>query len=510
MSAAAVLVEEAKFGKSRERFEGLLAELTSQETMRMTGSELERELEKKGRELLRQLYEDHLALRGEGRVAEAVVGADKEERTHVRSHERKIETILGTVNLERVGYGGRGMDSLHPLDAELNLPPEKYSLEVRRRAALEVVRSSYDASGEALARGTGASVPKRQLEELVISAAKDFDRYYAVAREPVLASPDHLMVLTFDGKGVVMRLEGLREGTRKKAEEAKPKYQSRVASGEKPNRKRMAMVASVYEVKPWVRTPEEIVNRTVDKSARPRPVRKTAWASLEKAPGLVVRQAFQEAQRRDPERRLTWVVLVDGCAKQLRLVRKEAKRAKVEVTIVMDIFHVTEKLWAAAHCFHEEGDAKLEAWVATRLLNVLKGKASDVAAGIGRSATLRGLSASERKSADECAKYLLKHSKYLRYGDDLAKGLPIASGVIEGTCRHLINDRLDVTGARWGLEGAEAVLKLRAMWISGDFDEYWVVHENEEHWRNHASQYGNERPPATLKPTKGAHLSVVK
>ena len=67
----------------------------------------------------------------------------------------------------------------------------------------------------------------------------------------------------------------------------------------------------------------------------------------------------------------------------------------------------------------------------------------------------------------------------MKYDEALVAGFPIASGIIEGACRHLINDRLDITGARWGLKGAEALLKLRSLKSSGDFDEYWNFHKRQ-------------------------------
>ena len=81
-----------------------------------------------------------------------------------------------------------------------------------------------------------------------------------------------------------------------------------------------------------------------------------------------------------------------------------------------------------------------------------------------------------------------KHD-YLGYDTALAKGWPIASGVIEGACRYLIADRLDIAGARWSLQGAEAVLKLRALIANGDFDTYWRFHVGREHQRNHQARY---------------------
>ncbi|MCA1602436.1 MAG: ISKra4 family transposase, partial [Acidobacteria bacterium] len=73
----------------------------------------------------------------------------------------------------------------------------------------------------------------------------------------------------------------------------------------------------------------------------------------------------------------------------------------------------------------------------------------------------------------------------------LAQGWPIATGVIEGACRHLIKDRMDLTGARWGLPSAEAVLKLRALLSNDDFDDYWDYHLTQEKHRIHQTRYQN-------------------
>lgn len=157
----------------------------------------------------------------------------------------------------------------------------------------------------------------------------------------------------------------------------------------------------------------------------------------------------------------------------------------------MDIIHVIEYLWKAVRVFYEEGNNGTEKWVSKRLLKILRGKASLVAGGMIRFATLLKIESTHRKPVDTCANYLLKYSPYLRYNEYLQQGMPIATGVIEGACRYLIKDRMDITGARWSLSGAEAVLKLRSIKASGDFDEYWKFHEQQEFYRNHYYQYFN-------------------
>ena len=198
---------------------------------------------------------------------------------------------------------------------------------------------------------------------------------------------------------------------------------------------------------------------------------------------------IDEAERRDPEHKRPWICLVDGDKHQIDRVQKEARRRGVEVVLVLDLIHALEYLWKAAWCFFPKGDRAAEKWVTERAIRILEGRSSDVAAGIRRSATLRCLKSKKRKGVDSCANYLLNKKKLLRYDVYLAAGHPIATGVIEGACRHLINDRFDITGARWSVPGAEAVLRLRSLRSSGDFEEYWDFHLGREWERNHRSLY---------------------
>jgi hypothetical protein len=286
--------------------------------------------------------------------------------------------------------------------------------------------------------------------------AQDFETFYETreATEPE-DTPDPL-VMSLDGKGIVMRREGLRPATRKAAERELHKLKTRLSKGEKRNRKRMATVATVYTIEPHRRTGEVIRGvdeKQAEETPKPRARNKRVWASLRRDAQAVTEEVFQEALRRDPQKRRPWVMLVDGQPQQLDRVRTCVEHHEVEVTLVLDFIHVLEYMWKAAHCFHDEGSQEAEVWVGERALQILRGKASDVAAGMRRSATLRQLSADTRERVDICADYLLKYRDLLRYDEYLAAGLPIATGVIEGACRHLIKDRMDLTGARWERRG---------------------------------------------------------
>ncbi len=498
----------APFGASRQRFEQLVETMGSLKALSMTHRELEDLLTTDGREVLRQLLQDHLTLRGPGYATEPVVDGDGVAHTHVRKQTRDLETVFGTVRVERAGYGGRGLDSLHPLDAELNLPAERYSHGVRRRLAVEAARGSFDAAVEAVATTTGAHVPKRQAEEEVVRAAADFDAFYREREEASrreVRSTGSILALTTDGKGVVMRSSDLRPATRRAAAKRQHKLKRRLSKGEKRCRKRMAQVASVYTVAPFVRRPEDLVAELRGDDAevvvRPRPEHKRVWASVEKDAEEVIGDLFEEALRRDPERRKRWVALVDGNLTQLDNLLAQAKRHAIELTIVVDIIHVLDYVWKAAWAFHAEGSPEAERWVDERFLEILRGRASWVAAGMRRSATLRGLAAEDRAAVDDCADYLLNYAPYLRYDQHLADGLPISTGVIEGACRHLVKDRMDITGARWTVRGAEAVLRVRALRASGDFDVYWGFHEEQERQLNYEMAYAGPVPPVA-HPTR--------
>lgn len=478
------------FGPAFEQLNGIVDSVAKGDADGWTHDKMESWVGEKGRELKRLVLQGMFDAR---RLRETkhtvVVGADRIERTERRDRTRVLATPVGEVKVTRIAYSAPEEGSLMPLDAELALPAGLYSDGMKKEGALEVIRGSFEDAQRSITRHTGVEIPKRQLIALVRSAATDFEDFYRrqyVVPEEALGA-DSLLIMSCDGKGVVMRPEGLRDATREAAEAATHKLKGRLSKGEKTNRKRMATVATVYDITPLVRQPEEILDPEAEAPARPRPTNKRVWARLDVSMDQVVKDLFDEADRRDPSRKRRWVALVDGANHQLKLIRREARRRKVELTIVVDLIHVLEYLWRAAWDFFEEGDIAAEGWVVERALEVLRGKAPFVAAGIRRSATLRQLE--KRKNADECADYLLRKKEFLRYDEALSAGLPIATGVIEGACRHLVKDRMDITGARWGLDGGEAVLRLRSLWSSGDFDAYWEFHLEQTHDRNYGDDY---------------------
>jgi hypothetical protein len=514
MQVAAKIIEPSNdwFNEADEIMKDIKNELLCPETLRADHSAVESLMKDKAFELARALLQGHFDLRAAYEQEVAVRGADGTSRIQAREATRKLETLFGEVTVSRRLYQAEGVEGLAPMDAALNLPAERYSHGIRRLVAEESAQGSFDEVVERVSRLTGAHVPKRQVEELAVRAARDFDAFYAERAVTAEATSD-LLILSFDGKGIAMRHEDLRPATRAAAEATPRRMHTRLAPGEKRNRKRMATVAAIYTLAPWPRTPADVLHtlRSEDaKGKRPRPLGKRVWASLEHSSQRVINDAFAEALRRDPERSRRWIVLVDGQQDQIRRIKKAAGKVGVQITLVLDIIHVLEYLWSAAHALHAKGSEAAESWVRQRLFALLQGRsAGTVAKSIRQMAERRPLSAEAAKAVERCAGYLVKHTRWIHYDRALADGLPIATGVIEGTCRYLIQDRMGRTGARWSLAGAEAILRLRALRASGDFDAYWAFHLEKERQRVHLDRYVEGTPPNPLLPAR-PKLKLVK
>lgn len=238
------------FGGSRGCFEDIAGWLAGTEAASLAHGELEDGLDRRGRELLRRLLQDHLDLRAQREERVEVADADGVAHASVEAgHTRALTTVFGTVAVERLAYRHRGSANLHPGDGALNLPTERHSHGLRRLAAVESTRGSYDDAAEAMERATGVGVAKRQVEGLARRAAADIGDFYdACAPEP--GASDDVLVVSVDGKGIVMRPDALRPATEKAAAAATNKLETRLSKGEKRNRKRLAEVGAVYDLAP--------------------------------------------------------------------------------------------------------------------------------------------------------------------------------------------------------------------------------------------------------------------
>jgi hypothetical protein len=475
-----------------------------------------------GRELLRGLVQRSLDAQAEREVRLAgVTGADGVPRRRAeRGHARSVVTRVGEVVVRRIAYrsGIRGAGSLFPRDGVLNLPPCGYSWALQRLAVMFCRSGSYAQAGEFVAAAAGVSIGRRQLEQITVAAAADAERFCqdrpggqeagargaAAAGQPEAAGLPPL-ALSADGKGVAMRPEARRRRAVAPGRRVQT-FRKRTGTGEKKGCKRMAETGCVFDVRPPgprdgpARTPELIMRTQPGAPAPAGPAAVNRWYTCDIAADRAhaIRAVFDEADRRDPGRDRTWIALADGDIYQLGLFQAQAAARGISLVILIDFIHVLEYLWKAAWCFHEPRDPAIEDWVIAQALDILHGRTAAVITRIGQLAAARPPrpGGEHDRIIRETLHYLDAKQPYMDYPRALAEGWPIATGVIEGACRHLVQDRMGITGARWALPGAQAILWLRAIAASGDTDAYWDWHIQQEHQRNHLSRYHDSLPLA--------------
>jgi hypothetical protein len=486
--------EAGGFARSGEEFAGIREWLAGAQAAGLDHAGLEEQIASRVREVQRLLLQEHLDLRAaREQRRDEVTGPEGLERTRAeRGHGRLLATTLGQVRVTRIAYRAPGAANVHPADAQLNLPPGKHSHGLGRLLAIEAQRGSIAQACAAVERATGVRVGTRQATGLICQAAADFGGFYAdpQRRPPPRAAPGAVLALSCDAKGIRMLPGQLRPGAARKAARAVPRQDRRLSRGEVRTHKRMAETGAVFDITPVPRTAGDILGPG-PRPPGPQTAGKWVTASVADDAAAVVAAVFAEADRRDPARQRTWIALADGNVHQLNRIRAEAAARNITITITCDYIHVIEHLWRAAWALFPEASPDAAPWVRARARAILHGHARPVAAAIRDAITAAGttLTATQRSQARAAAGYLDAKAPYLNYPQALAHGWPISSGVIEGTCRHLVNDRMAITGARWGLDTAEAILKLRALHANGDFDAYWTYHLQRERERNHHTSH---------------------
>ena len=477
----------------------LAGELTGPGAAELSFDQIEQQVMVRGREILRLTVQHVMDARAAAEPRRAgVAGADGVPRTRAeRGHARTVVTWFGPVVIRRLAYRAPGAVNLNLADAALNLPVRRYSWQVQQAAVRFALAGSYEQAQLWLQDLTGVSVGKQQLEQILAEAARDAPEFYpaqpAVAAAGAAGLP---LAISADGKGVAMRPGARRAETARKARKRAPKaFAGRLGTGQKAGQKRMAETGAVFDVVPpgEPRTPEQILGRAPGQARPPGPEAVNRWylAEIAASRAETIAAVFDQAERRDPGHARTWIALVDGDRHQIEVFQAEAAARGISVRILVDFIHVLEYLWKAAWCFCPPRDPAAEDWVTAQGLDILHGRAAEVTGRIQALAAAHPPrpGSEHDKIIRTTLTYLDAKTPYLDYPGALAAGWPIATGVIEGACRHLIQDRMGITGARWGLPGAQAMLWLRALRANGDLTAYWNWHITQEHHRNHLSRY---------------------
>jgi hypothetical protein len=391
---------------------------------------------------------------------------------------REYVSAFGPTPFERDVYATRETQrqEVVPLDAKLGMPQSDTSYLLQKWSGARVVKESYQESHCTLEEILGFAPSVNCLEDIAASAAEHAEVYLGQQEPAAPATKAEIVVVTSDCKGVPMRKI---DAPRRKEGDDEPRGK-RLKKGEKNGQKRMACVGGVYSVPPFRRTAEDVVNEILRKEKqkqRPEPQHKRLRAVLTRevdgkevnGKEVIFEWLADEVRQRDPHERRTVVAVMDGETKLRDLQELKIRRG----IGILDIWHVTEYLWKLAYCFHSEGSAEAEAFVETYLRKLLEGKVNRVIGGIRQMATKRGdLSKTKRERLEQYLNYFAERCEYMKYNEYLAAGYPIGSGVVEGACRHLVKDRMEQTGMRWRIEGAQAILTLRATYLNDEWDAF--------------------------------------
>jgi hypothetical protein len=440
--------------------------------------EVEREIWQQVLQLGQHYLAHFLALQGTGDLGATLPTPDGGEwRRLEQHHQRRYVSIFGVFELSRVVYGSREGQKIEfvPLDNRLQLPSSVYSYVLQDWAQGLCVESAFGQVATTLQRLLGLKLSVDSLERMNEQVAERVEAYRENRPAPAAATEGELMVASADGKGIVMR---------RQADDPAPAAHR--TKGEKASQKQMATVASVYSVDRHVRSAADVVallfrdEPEQPRPPRPEPCHKQVWAHLPRVVDgqstssidlahaalmeeLLLRNRFEHCWLRP------MVFLYDG---QEALWDARARHLPAGGVDILDLLHVTPRLWQAAHVFHPEGSAAAEAFVRERCLRVLQGQVAEVRRGLRVMATKHGLTGGRKKTLTQICGYLKKNQERMRYDEYLAAGYPIASGVIEGACRHLVKDRMERAGMHWTPTGAQAMLEVRSVYVNGAWEQY--------------------------------------
>lgn len=412
------------------------------------------------------------------RAANRLAAPTSSNGTMMRRHSRRSVryiSIFGELWCARDYFTAAGKASCAPLDAELGLPATAYSDLLREWAAYGATEQAFRENQTLLERLLGLTVPVATLEQQVARSAQDVAAFYAQHLPAPSAPNDTLLVVQADGKGVPLVT-------------ATSEQPVRLGKGQKRGTKKEAVVTCVYTVAPYIRTPADVAAALLHEqnlslpTRRPQPSGKEQHASLAgkaQACAALAQRAALRSSLTPAER----VALTDGS----EALQGQMQAHFAEASLVLDIVHANEYLWDAANALLGENLEQRKAWLRPRLLRLLEGCTEEVIAELEQLAAQPETSEGQRQALKRTSGYYRRNQDYMHYNQYLARGWPIGTGVVEGACGHLVKDRMERGGMRWTVDGAQAVLDLRAIRLNGHWDAYWQFHRRREHERLYAT-----------------------
>lgn len=483
----------------KEKFDQILTEVLkepNQEAHKVEAS-IFKQLIELGLLLLKLFFANHT----EGNYGETIETA-KGTAKRGRTSEKSYFSIFGKLKVSRYLYHIQD-ESFAPLDIALNLPRRCYSYHLSEFGNLLNINGAYDDSSELLKRFFGLNLSVSALETISSESPVLYKNYYDQKDTP--AKPENeedltkdtsakpkdakdltkdipakienkkdLTVVSFDCKGVPM--------IKKEAE----KIKARLGKGEKRQKKKEALVGVKYNINANVRLPEEIATNLVFPEKRDKKEKKEDAKEAKKAekpqdiryiasieqPKKEVMEEIKEEIKNENFDHSPLVCIMDGAMYLWRIFGEVFKEIKNKV-LILDIIHVLEYIWLIAHAKYKEGSDEAAQYVYEKLLLILQGKIASYIMELQTEMLTGSWKKSQRETFSKVITYFKNHKQYMKYDQYLARGHPIGSGVVESACSHVVKDRMEISGARWGIDGAEAILKLRSVVKSKDWDEYW-------------------------------------
>lgn len=471
-----ILAQEQAILKAQSQFEQIAAFVRQSSREPRAAHEAERELWQRLLRLGLTMLDACVKGQGTGDLGPTIEHEGRTLRRLEQTHERRYVSIFGELPIRRHVYGTRETQKheVIPLDARLNLPDGEFSYVLQDWDQHLCVKGPYLEARGSVQEILGLGQSVRTLEQMNLEMARQVDAFFESQPTPTPEEQGPILVLTSDGKGVPVRKE-------------EPAQSGRRTRGQKANKKRMACVGAVYTIDPFVRTADEVVDEVMRNQARanrPVPRHKLVRAELTRPiDGVEVNGkdrvfAWFKRQREalDPGGEKPVVCVMDG----ERALWKRLAAWLTGVVCILDIFHVLERIWQAAHCFHPEGSDAAREFASQRLRRILRGEVGRVIGGLKQMATKQDLRGAKLGQLKAAIGYLHRNRRFMHYDQYLARGYPIGSGVAEGACRHLVKDRMERSGMRWVIPSAQAMLDLRAVHASdkwAQFQDYRIEAE---------------------------------
>jgi len=412
----------------------------------------------------------------EGQVLELADG--RQVRRLPEAQTRSYQSVFGAFELTRAVYGTRQGQKVVaiPFDQRLQLPESKFSYLLQDwNQALEVEMPFAQVSAT-LERILGFKQSVHSLERSQREASQEVEAFWQEQPVPPPGEEGALLVCTGDGKGVPMRGAGAQSCPGAGQEE----------KGMRAGSKKMVLLGAVYTIEPFVRTPQEGLEALFRQPrptpeaalARPKPCFKRVRACLQRdesdSTEAQTRTIFSwmahEVAQRNPGEEKPVIVLMDGQESLWNAAWDYLPGT--EVTEILDLLHATSYLWKAAHLFHPKASPEACAFVKVQLQRMLEGQIATVIRVLRGQATRHKLKGKRFEKLERVCNYFTNNIHRMAYDQYLELGFPIASGVIEGACRCVVKDRMERSGMRWVLDGAQAMLALRSIYLSGLWEEF--------------------------------------